>query len=173
MNAKRGLLRLWVVATVLYVGIVGLTVFGSVSREFAAVLPAGFQIDYLPVRCSDARGALGIDFSLQNGAPGPWDLYGKPKSSDTCWYQRGRFHKWFPEYADLRERDLTDGLFSKLGLRSPQGHPWKALFHAALVAAIPPILLLILGSAMFWAFAGFSRGASRTESKALPRQTSD
>jgi hypothetical protein len=90
MNWRRGLFRLWIVGSALFVLAVAFVSYSDIRREFNAVGLSKFVL--LPVLCGDARGVAGKDYTTQAGqSPGPWDSYANPNSFDNCWYGMSKF----------------------------------------------------------------------------------
>jgi hypothetical protein len=72
MNWRRGLFRLWIVGSVLFVIAVAFVSYSDIKREFNAASLSKFVL--LPVLCGDARGVAGKDYTTKEGqSPGPWD----------------------------------------------------------------------------------------------------
>ncbi|MDI7862374.1 hypothetical protein MRS76_10430 [Rhizobiaceae bacterium n13] len=109
----------------------------------------------LPVRCEEARGAVNVDYRIEDAAE-PWNRYRTP--SQACWYDEAKFRALWPEYTDLKHEDLSRKLYQSLGW-SPEfdGDRFERTKMAALFALVPPLFLLVIGAALAWAFSGFRR----------------
>jgi hypothetical protein len=151
MNVGRKLLRLWILATAGYILLASALMFGWVRGEFAR---AAFE-EYLdahadtlvPIACSTARGQAGVDYSKQQ----TWDKYLYATQSDNCWYPISTFRHLFPEYNDLSDDALIERQYKKSGTPLSQAHPWATSAQAAGIALVPPLVLLLMGTALVWA----------------------
>jgi len=72
-------------------------------------------------------------------------------TDDQCLYRLSRFRTLFPEYNHLSEQVLAFNL--------PSPRPWALLGRVALIAFVPPLLLLVVGSLLVWVVGGFRRGS--------------
>src|SRR5262249_53964799 len=63
MNWRRGLLRLWIVGTVLFVLAVAFISYSEIKKEFRDTGLERFLL--MPQLCGDARGVAGTDYSTQ------------------------------------------------------------------------------------------------------------
>lgn len=150
INYRRGLVRLWIVVSTIYVLAVAAFLYGNVKAEFqqAGLDWSKAGILMLPVVCSDARGKESEDY--ENG---PWNNY---RTQALCWYQEPKFRAFFPEYKDLSSDELSSKLYAKAGIQLQPPRPWHALGFALLVAIGPPLAVLAVGIALSWAFIGFA-----------------
>jgi len=101
----------------------------------------------IPVFCKQTRGQDGNDYerlSLEEGR------------TDLCWYQMPKFRKNYPEYNDLSEKELSDRMYIRAGLPHPPA-PWSPVGFAVSLAFGVALAVLVLGSAIGWAFAGFKK----------------
>jgi hypothetical protein len=69
MNWRRGLFRLWIVGSVLFVIAVAFVSYSDIKREFNAAGLSKFVL--LPVLCGDARGVAGKDYTTKEGVVAP------------------------------------------------------------------------------------------------------
>lgn len=134
----RGMFRLWVVLSVVWISCVTFASFRTIETEFARgekrPSPAGL---WLPVQCDDRlRGVEGNDYVRNRYA---------------CWYQSKAFRIQYPEYSDLEEGDLENRLYEKLGLIDA----WQRVLNASILACAPPIAALFMSAALYWVLAGF------------------
>jgi hypothetical protein len=146
VNVRRGLFRLWLVFAVLFVmGVVGLY-FGDLREEFrrASLMKniAATSILLLPTDCTDARGAVDIDYTTRTTDP-------------HCWYELPKFRTHYPEYNDLSEDDLAEKLYGKAGIPTNRVRPWRHTFQVLAAAFGIPLAFLFLGTALVWATEGF------------------
>jgi hypothetical protein len=147
MNARRGFFRIWIVLAAVFVVAVAISAFEPISKAFTST-------QFLPVSCTEARGSPGVDYAYSPREPGPWDSF-ISTTIDTCWYSLETIRKLYPEYAELSNRALKEGLLKKGGISPPE--PWLVLGVFALIAVLPPIVLLLLGAAVGWALIGFRK----------------
>ena len=162
MNIARGLFRLWIVGSVLFVIVVGLVAYDGVKSEFerAPGLYPVIKDDkvMLPVDCGKARGVRGADYVYEK-VEGPWIAYGgQPK--ELCWYSEAKVREKYTEYNDMDDRDLMRRAYKAAGLVvSEAPAPWMSLFAVVGFAIGIPLGVLALGSALYWAVTGFRTAA--------------
>jgi hypothetical protein len=158
MNWRRGLFRLWIVGSVLFVIAVAFVSYSEIKKGFDETalqhyLEANTEL-LVPVLCGEARGVAGTDYTTQ---PGPWDIYAKPNPFDNCWYVISKFRPLYPEYKDLSDKELSKKLHADLGVTIRDlPNPWVTLGVWASIAFGVPLVVLILGSSLVWAFSGFA-----------------
>jgi len=153
MNWKRGLFRLWLVLSALFIIATAVVSFPDVKGEFdKARLQAQAQAQQwpgellVPVACSDARGKGGEDYEV----PPSW------AGTNQCWYRVGKFRVLYPEYKDLSDKQLEDRLYEKAGMPRPHPSPWTLLLKTLGIAIGVPLMILVIGAALLWSFAGFA-----------------
>ena len=143
MNWRRGLFRLWIVGSALFVLAVAFVSYGDIKKEFDAAALMDEIKDYeqlVPVLCADARGAA--DFIGVN---------------DNCWYAMSKFRRLYPEYNDLSDNELTRKLYTARGVEFHDlPKPWVTLGTWAGIAFSIPLVVLVLGASLVWAFSGFA-----------------
>jgi hypothetical protein len=154
MNWRRGLFRLWIVGSVLFVIAFAVISYSEIKAQFSAVAPPpppqGSEI-LVPQLCEEARGVAGTDYTTQKGQnPGPWDKYAKPEPYDDCWYTMSKFRPLYPEFNNLSDYELIRMLY---GIRV---RPWATLGIWASIAVGIPLAVLIIGASLVWAFSGFA-----------------
>lgn len=159
MNVAPQLFRLWIVATAGYILVASALMFGWVRGEFAAAafdeyVDASGE-DLVPISCSAARGQAGVDYSKPQG----WDKYLYGTESDNCWYPISKFRHLFPEHNDFSNEALIKKLYQESHTPLLQARPWTALAQAAGITLAPPLVLLLLGSTLVWAFVGLDRSS--------------
>jgi hypothetical protein len=92
MNFRRGLFRLWIVGSALFVLAAAFISYGEIKKQFndiaiRAVLDERKVEFIVPQLCGTARGLAGTGYTTKMGQnPGPWDEYAKPNYFDNCWY---------------------------------------------------------------------------------------
>lgn len=157
---RRGLFRLWLVLSAIFVVAVAAMSFDSLRREFDRAELMQFMARQpdapLPMECAKARGLPDRDYT--RAPPSHGELYRLTPSPTTCWYQASRLRQLYPEYAALSDTALAEQLYGAIGipLKSPP-EPFVLGLRVALLAIGAPLLALALGSALLWAAAGFLR----------------
>lgn len=156
MNFRRGFFRLWILASVLFVIAVAFVVYEPIITSFkrAAESKSWPEVGLilLPVLCKDARGTSGTDYT---GREGPWSDY---SAEGKCMYKMADFRRLYPEYKDLSDNDLATKMYEKANRPlQPELEPWWALGQAVAIAAMVPLVVLLLGWAIAWTLSGFSR----------------
>jgi hypothetical protein len=147
MNIRKGLLRLWIVGSILFVICVFAVSYTSLREElriantdYDAIAKGMGGDSLMPTDCSKARGVAGSDYSeMQN----------------LCWYSTEAFRRLYPEYKDLSDKALSEKLYEKVGQPLKHIHPWEGVGKVAGVAFGIPIVTLLVGWSMLWAFSGF------------------
>ena len=148
MNWRHGMFRGWVVISGLHMTLVTWEGYSGVANDFdrASVRPTDPTVT-LMVRgpCTLARGIGTTYYEIFVPKPG-------------CWYDMPKLRELYPEYSDLADRRLSDGIYNSVPgaqepLRPPA--PWIALAKLTGLAAGIPTLVLIAGLAIGWVLAGF------------------
>ena len=168
MNWRRGLFRLWIVGSVLFVIAVAFVGYSEIKKEFDETalqhyLEANTEL-LVPVLCGEARGVAGTDYTTQQDRdPGPRDAYAKPNPFDNCWYSMSKFRPLYPEYKDLSDKELSSKLYASRGVPIRDlPNLWVTLGVWAGIAFGIPLVVLILGSSLVWAFSGFAAKRRQT-----------
>jgi hypothetical protein len=144
MNLRRGTFRLWVIFTALFIIATAALSFNDIRIAFLWSHPpdvAGWRA-LLPVVCDQARGLAGNDYSSSDG---------------LCWYESPKFRALYPEYHDLSEQELDKRLYAEAGRPLKEMRPWTLVAERAAIAVGGPVVVLVLGWSLFWAFSGFTR----------------
>jgi hypothetical protein len=147
MNLRRGLFRLWIVGSALFVLAVAFVSYSEIKKQFdAAALMHVLKANEVavPVLCADARGTANADYFIEH--------------NDNCWYAMSKFRRLYPEYKDLSDNELTRKLYPARGLPAPNGlpNPWATLGTWASIAFGIPLAVLALGASLLWALSGFA-----------------
>jgi hypothetical protein len=109
----------------------------------------------VPVLWGEARGVAGEDYTTKQGqSPGPWDQYATPNPFDNCWYAISKFRPLYPEYNELSDNDLTRRLYALHGVEVR--NTWATVGIWAGIAFGIPVVVLVLGASLAWAFSGFA-----------------
>jgi hypothetical protein len=153
MNWKRGLFRLWLLFSALFVIATAVVFYPDVKSEFEkARLEAQAQAQQwpgeleVPVPCGDARGKGGEDYKVLPEWTG----------MKGCWYRVSKFRVLYPEYKDLSDKQLEDRLYEKAGMPRTHPSPWTLLLKTLGIAIGVPLMILVIGAALLWSFAGFA-----------------
>jgi len=153
MNIRRGMFRLWIVSSALFVLGVSAVSYSAIREEFRAS-----SIDYdaiakkyggdtlLPVDCGQARGVATSDYSVHDG---------------SCWYATAIFRRLYPEYKDFNDHDLSEKIYAKAGRALTHPRPWAKVAETAGLALGVPVAALALGCSLSWALSGFRGSTSR------------
>jgi hypothetical protein len=161
MNWRRGLFRLWIIGTALFVIAVAVISYSDIKAEFDAVAlgeewdASPFEI-VVPQLCGEARGVVGVDYATDRRAPNFFDRFDEPNSSDTCWYAMSKFRPLYPEFKNMSDRELSRMLYTDRGIPIRIPSPWFTLGTWAGIASGVPLAVLILGASLVWAFSGFA-----------------
>jgi hypothetical protein len=116
MNWRRGLFRLWIVGTALFVLAVAFVSYTDIKEEFEDAASASAPVTDREVTNQDS-----VD---------PWAEFRIPG------------------------RPVTDPALIKRLERTP--NPWASLGRAAAIAFGIPLVVLVLGASLVWAFSGFA-----------------
>jgi hypothetical protein len=150
LDFRRGLFRLWLVLSVLFAGAVIFVGYGAVALEFEKQRQIGaFAGDetLVPTSCAGARGTLDKDFSRIEGGNDP---------PDTCWYDLKVYRRFYPEFATETDAQVEHRLYEALQMPlAPEPTPWLTLLTVLGVAFGGPLLVLVVGAAIYWAVTGF------------------
>jgi hypothetical protein len=157
MNIGRGMFRLWVVASALFVLGVSAACYKGIREEFRIssldydAIAKKYGGDTLfPVDCGQARGVATTDYSSNEG---------------LCWYATGNFRRLYPDYKEISDRDLSEKIYAKAGKPLTHPHPWVKVAEAASIAFGVPLAVLTLGYSLSWALAGFRAGPTSRDGK--------
>lgn len=151
MNLARGLFRLWLVVSVMWIVGVGSLATFDLARKYDRNAPWVNDPVLYPVACDKARGVKGIDYEGGTVIEGPWDRY-------TCWYSIESIRRLYPEYTDVSDATLGQRLYEVAG--RPLQSWWSNTLPYLFAALAPPAAVLAVGSALAWAVAGFRRTQS-------------
>jgi hypothetical protein len=155
MNLRRGLFRLWIVGSALFVLGVAFVGYSEIKKQFdATALQRWVEANdalLVPQNCGQARGVAGTDYSTQQeGYPG--DPYAKP-----CWYEIAKFRPLYPEYKNLSDRELSRKLYADHGIPTRDlPTPWATLGTWAAIAFGIPLAVLAFGASLLWGMSGFA-----------------
>lgn len=154
MNLKRGLFRVWLVLTGLFILAVALFSYDRLKQDFEAhALLAMLKDDNIlvPVDCGRAMGVEGRDYSV-------FTLDWEPSRS-ACFYKLVDYRRLFPADRAVSDKDLSERLNRDIGTPRPSGRkidPWGDLLGLIAFAIGYPLAILAAGSSLYWAFAGFA-----------------
>src|SRR5262245_30532464 len=110
MNLRRGLFRLWLVGSALFVLAVAFIGYSDIKN----------QLDrpelFIPVLCGEARGEAGTDYAVKDKRkPDQSDKSKEQNPFDTCWYGMSKFRTSYPEYKGLPDQELIRKQHEALG----------------------------------------------------------
>jgi hypothetical protein len=176
LNWRRGLFRLWIAGVTLFLIAATSISSSGINKQFHVVLQehtVGGEL-LVPQLCFNARGVAGVDYSTREGrSPGPWDVSKKPNPFDNCWYAMSKFRSLYPEFKDLSDNELTRKLYADHGVPTRDlPNLWETLGTVSGIAVRIPLVVLILGTSLVWAFLGFRphTGSSHEPPRRLRRR---
>jgi hypothetical protein len=146
MNIRRGLFRFWIVFACLFVMAVVVASRYPISREFEKAGEAKTVLTRI-----EREGVLIVPCSHRGKRP--FDVM---QTDGRCGYDIPKFKAQHPAYRDLDEGQVFDRLCDEAGInmRMPF-RPWTKVMEAGGIAVGVPVVALILGWALLWAYAGF------------------
>ncbi|NEH32651.1 hypothetical protein [Rhizobium ruizarguesonis] len=154
MNIKRGLVRMWLVLSVIWIVAAIFISWESIKLDEWWSDDPNVYAD-LPVPCDKARGTEGRDYS-QRPAPEPWNAVRNPGSA--CWYGEDKFRILFSFYDGDSHGKVSKMLYGELGWEPAEGNDkFLRTKPVVMTALIPPLLAYAVGTAFVWAFSGFAR----------------
>ena len=142
MNLRRGLFRLWIIGSAMFVLAVAFVSYTGIKAEFDAVastphlLKANEQVVGLP--CANARGTADADYTTVK---------------DDCWYPMTTFRRLYPEHNDLSDDAIKLDPVLRIATRI---NPWATLGLRAGIAFGIPLAVLAFGASLVWALSGFA-----------------
>ena len=168
MNWRRGLFRLWIVGTVLFVLAVAFVSYSEIKAQFDAVaskpkaiihssILAQFRQRYPQYNdLSDAQLADALYKKFYTDIPREqFDRKIAGPNTKIIEFQ-GRMHE-FP--ADATDDDIAAALATEpvtFDDLIPAPNPWNTLGIWAIIALGIPLAVLALGASLVWAFSGFA-----------------
>ena len=156
INWRRGCIRLWIIGSALYVIAVAAMNHSELKTQFENFDRFDWVVSealLVPMLCSDARGVMGKDFKTQAG------------DGETCWYELPGFRQRYPEYRGLSDTLLATKLYTAVDKPLPaarQTNSWATLLNWIGIFAAVPLIMLVVGAAIGWAFTGFTASTSPT-----------
>jgi len=136
---REGLLRLWVICTILFLAAVGAWFYRPFEKQFhradfaEQILSSATPL--VPIACREARGTPGTD-------------YRSDVDDANCWYALPKFRDNYPEYARLADNDLVATMVAKVGWRGGPHRPWIPLLALGAIALAIPLVALLWGWAV-------------------------
>jgi hypothetical protein len=113
MNWRRGLFRLWIVGSVLFVIAVAVVRYREIKEQFENTglqhLPGEILV---PQRCSEARGVVGTDYMRVQE---PWIWW----EVEDCWYDLSKFRPLYSEFKNVSDEELIRKLYTAHAGASP------------------------------------------------------
>ncbi len=150
---------MWVVmsaAYVLAVGVFGakplLEEFGKASEQQSALQGTSYGF---PIKCEQVLGEKDIDWT--NGNPWEYDY------QKICWYKLDGLRHYFPGYASLSPETTLKMTYARAETYFPKPRPWNSLLEGIGWVVGLPLFFLVVGSALYWAFSGFSGRPRNTD----------
>jgi hypothetical protein len=164
MNWRRGLFRLWIVTAALFVLVVVFVSYSEIKAEFEAAasrpetVTSSFISEFRRLHpeyngLSDAQLADAVhsqfysDMSREQFDKKLAEKIEGPKTKTV------KFQGQLYEYP----RDATDEEIADV-LKDSVKNPWATVRVAAAIAISIPLVVLVVGSSLVWAFSGFAAG---------------
>lgn len=160
INWRKGLFRLWVVVSILWVGAVTPIMWRDLQNSVEQIHWHYFgqwRFDRilvpLPLKALDECKHVARAFS----------------ESDHAWILLEQFRECYPQYSDIPDRELSKRLYEKyhaavpaaaaqaMAGRQKQTDVWLRFAVSLSAIAAPPVLCLLLGVSCFWVARGFRR----------------
>src|SRR5262245_52082534 len=136
---REGLLRFWVICTILFFAAVGAWFYRPFEKEFHradfAEMVRNSATPLIPIACGEARGARETD-------------YLSDVDDANCWYALPNFRANYPEYAGMPDRELVANMVQKAGWRGGPHRPWMPLLVLAIITTAIPLIALLWGWAL-------------------------
>jgi len=150
MSLPRNFLRGWLAISLIWVVGAVLLYYNPVREEFARASIARDEAGnvLLPARCAETERGLSRELSARDRAA-------KQGFADTCWFDIDSYRNANPELRDLSDEELTERTYDQ-ALETNNVDPWSVAGIATAVAAVPPLVLFLLGIFVYWAIAGLS-----------------
>lgn len=162
MNWRRGFFRLWLVASICWIGWIGTRNVSGIVEEFDRTRFDKEVADspLLPTECGTVRGSEGKDY-VRTPAGASFSLAEAIGNKSYCWLKPASFRSLYPEYADLEVREAQKILFERNKIAfGREGNPWTVLGWTALFSIVPPLLALAIAMILVWIMRGFGRASS-------------
>ncbi|MES0007059.1 hypothetical protein NKJ64_18080 [Mesorhizobium sp. M0062] len=151
MNFRRGMFRIWTVASICWLIFVGVVTYGEFQRQMRLHntlndVKAGYSIG-LP--CPQAVGQLGVDYVKD-------DRFGQVLSEQTgtktdwCSYSLAGYRKAHPEDSGKSDEQIFNE-----NLVFDNTHPWRSIGFGVLAGVTGPLALLLLWFIGAWVVTGF------------------
>src|ERR1041384_4888500 len=70
------------------------------------------------------------------------------KERSFCWFQLPKVRAFYPEYKDLTDDQLSEGLYAKADMPLTPIRPWALVRETAVIASGVPLSVLLVGWAM-------------------------
>ncbi|QKD03516.1 hypothetical protein [Mesorhizobium loti] len=155
MNLRRGLFRVWIVASICWLIFVGSVTYWGVQRQiaegdaFQRMKRDGFVIGTF---CDEAKGQENVDFDKAGKAfnEAMKDTAGQER--EWCQYSLAGYHKAHPE-----EASKTDDQILAANFITDDSHPWQTAFYGLVAAAAAPLAVLLVWFVGTWVMAGFRK----------------
>src|SRR5262249_13961337 len=160
MNWRRGLFRLWIVGTALFVIAIAFVSYSEIKTKFDALdnwnsRPADFEL-FVPELCGEARGVGGlITPSSTDYRNRRTNLLGQIFSANAGTSCRNSGNS-IRNIAGCQITTFVRKLYPDHGIDMPFLNPWATLGLWASIAFGIPLVVLVLGASLVWAFSGFA-----------------
>jgi hypothetical protein len=150
MNIKRGLFRIWVVLSILYIIVLTLFAIDYASREFEQ------QAEVNNILTGKISKGMPVDCTKAKEFPQWWAQF--PHADDgLCWASLPEARKIHPELTDPSDLAFAETLYAGANKHLWVPTPWWTVASFVGWAIGLPLAVLAIGSAIYWALAGFAR----------------
>jgi len=168
MNIKRGMYRVWIVLSLIFVVIVIAASWQNLHTQYNNAFHPFWKNDILlvPINCDEARGD-NKDYRKEDK---PWQLNWErtPKVGslvNLCWYEMSRFRQLYTEYNMLSDEELSQKLYKAVSIHTKNSgyiakEFWQSLMQTIAFAIGSPFLVLFSGYALSWVLRGFKVSTS-------------
>lgn len=152
MNIKRGLMRFWIVTSL--VGSIALVFWMWPAlkhfHETSNFIEDNTKNRRVPVLCEFANGSRDKDYVFE-GVFRPWIL------KDRCWYEMARFRELYPAMNANTDDELLAKSYEHTGAGQDRSIFNDNLVFLAILCVGGSLALLAIGFVITWVFAGFAR----------------
>lgn len=160
MRWRRGFFRLWIVASIIFIAWTGLLI----SSQYSSSYGVWERYAFVPLRCDQARGTLGLDYGYTPIGPGAWDARPEdprdPPRTSTCFMDIRTYQRLHPDLADGQDdATLMRTAYASYGLQERSDPPgWiEPLGAWALFSVVVCLGTLAIGWVIGWIVSGFRR----------------
>jgi hypothetical protein len=134
---------LWIVGSALFVLAVAFVSYSKVKKQFDDLASTTHVLKVnepaVALLCADAQGVVDVDYLI---------------TGDNCWYPMSTFRRLYREYNNLSENEIRK--LPAVRAMAVADNPWVTVGVWTGIAFGIPLVVLVLGSSLVWAFSGFA-----------------